>query len=1765
MSNFRKKEYYYEKKPSNNPPPSSTKILSTQAVSFKPTNLMYEPPNLQKEPQFPVMEEEIKKILQKYKNKLKNQPSDKKEILLEEDGKKVSLMLDKNDLINLKYIFVAQSEKSTADNPTYCFHLLYNEGKIKAISIKFCFDNLQKKQIYQQNEKNKRSNKYPEEHKIVENDFKNIKFHENLIENLKNDIQKENDFGVNPEKMNFLKEKLSISLEQLNVYKKSENDLHERYSRKKVNTYLEIEYNRLKSGLPVYAKKFDIINYVKKNKISLIYGETGCGKSTQIPQYLAEIKEDFFGDNPIVVTEPRKIAVKTLAEKVAKEQKIKSNTMNSTIIYQVGSIKPKFYEKNIDLLYMLDRTLLDEYAEDRNLSKYGCIIVDEAHERNVNTDVLLGFLFQLSFKRTDNFRLVIMSATMDNDLFEKYFKTPIYKIPGKIHPITIKYYLSKDKSSALETIENLIKTELFTRNRKLKPEYDGHILIFTSGLDDIKVLYRKLLGWFDRKFYYLFQMHGKISYEQQQAIYEEYDSNIRKIILATRMAESSITINNVKIVIDIGYDLQQVYDKTKKITKTEIRQITQSQSIQRKGRAGRTTSGYCFRIYSEEDYEKMQKFKESEILNINSDLVVLKLKQLGVKDVISFDYLEPPPTDSLVAALLFMEEIGAFDEKNENLSKLGELMAKLPTEPALSRIIIEGKHQGCYEEIIKIVAVMTYGNNMFYRKASDKETQEKIDLQKTEFYDKSSDLIIFLNIYDTWMKNGDAWCESNGINNKSLQLAKELKEEIDSVLTNHKSHIQLYLESQDKINLKEDMRKRIIKCFLSSMYDNICIYTKNPKIGYMLLGRNMIIKLDESSTFSMQAMYPKWLIASEFIQGDSQYYARMVSEIDIDMIQSMVPGTFLKRYNLESLDLMECPIYKKKRFEDIPSRLISAFFNKKTAQIQKFFLEYENDYFDFSPEKNFMEIWTLKDISVIENSIKNIMDTLLEVSKKESLEYKWIGDTRLIIEKGAQVKRILFQGEFRNMIFSSLNITNDSFKSLMQENAISVLTYNLNENNHMIEGVVTTETPEECEKVEKLLKSLLKIKKTMNITTETKVLRYQLRIVWFVGKKTGAALFGFNAEDEKSGIDLALNFFTNIIKIPNYYIYNKSYQNFIVNQFTHKPHVILNGIHPDLEDNELDETFHHIFDAAQIFPEYAHLIREKQLEPFEDLDSKIWMDLIKEKFDLVKNEEICVSFKSEGKYQKEMNIEFLNHEDFIAFKQQNNKENCALNLKNKIIRLQLKFMYKLEIQIAYQIFACLIDKISDLQSKIIIHTEKTVSLLYYYYQIEEALKDMRATISLLVEGSEMEYVKWAVEELKFLLQGVVFPEKDKRKLSYFLSEEGIQLIKQITEKEQVFIEYNSEKNIAKLYGEEKKIKEVQNILADVFTKITSQYKIISLKGKNILSLIINRMAKWNEIYENFSDKLEIIPKFSQKEIRVKGSPELVLAFEKELESHISNNLIDIELKPSETCGICYGEITECFLLEHCRHKFCQICLSEMIDSASLDLALLPLKCLTCGTPISLQDLKEIASPNVLNIIYKRSLENYMQQNKEKYKFCPAPDCGQVLKLDKNMVINAYNKNRPKTLVCDTCKRRFCSNCFKPDHPGSNCDSDLDVDLMKKFNMRACPKCKLIIQKTEGCNHMHCKPPHGCDSHLCWHCGESFKTSGECYNHMNQKEHYNLNEAIRNLEARDRGVQNNNANQGMMGLGGHNRNFINMNDMLNDFELDEIMDDLAHRF
>lgn len=574
-----------------------------------------------------------------------------------------------------------------------------------------------------------------------------------------------------------------------------------------------IEKQRLKLAFPIYAKKSEITKLVENNQFLILIGETGSGKSTQLVQYMLESPFIQKSGKMIVCVQPRKLAVQTVSKRVAEELQ---TTIGGLVGYQTGL--KDYTRKSTKIKFTTDRLFLNELLADRSLKNYSCVIIDEAHERNINTDILLSFIKQAAGLNLD-LRFIITSATLNKELFVNYFKCKSIEVPGRTYPVECTYYPPKMNQSSLEAIENLIREIIDARENPFKEDKwkddfqsggpsstgedreieregvredgefstEGHILAFVSGIDEIESLIQRFeahTAYHDK--YIFLPLHGRLLPEEQRRVFAAdplyMKTKVTKVIFSTRIAETAITINDVSVVIDIGYDRDQKYDQKKRLTMMVEQPITQAQANQRAGRAGRTRPGRCFRVYSLEEFEQMEPYKVPELKRLNLDQAVLKLKQFAIKDVMNFDFIERPEEITLEQAIDNLKLLGALDE-GERITNLGEQMGMLPTDPAISRVVIEAISRKCEQQVCKIIALMTFSGNLFMR-GSNFNDWESSDRLKYDFCHPTGDLMTFLQVFEKWesQKGRDKkhflWCRKNALNPKCLKQAEEMYEEI---------------------------------------------------------------------------------------------------------------------------------------------------------------------------------------------------------------------------------------------------------------------------------------------------------------------------------------------------------------------------------------------------------------------------------------------------------------------------------------------------------------------------------------------------------------------------------------------------------------------------------------------------------------------------------------------------------------------------------------------------------------------------------------------------------------------------------------------------------------------------------------------------------------------------------------------------------------------------------------------------------------------------
>lgn len=509
--------------------------------------------------------------------------------------------------------------------------------------------------------------------------------------------------------------------------------------------------------LPIVQYEEKILETVEANPVVVVIGETGSGKSTQLSQMLLRR-----GFSKIAVTQPRRVAAVTVARRVAQELDVRLGEEVGYAIRFEDRTSPTTRIK-----YLTDGVLLRESLANPELNEYDVIILDEAHERSLNTDILMGLMKRLVKLRSSNLKVLITSATLDGDKVSKFFADcPVLSIPGKLYPVEILY--SKERPP--NYLESCLKTALDIHTR----EPEGDILIFMTGQDDIEKLVSKLedkvraLEEGSCMDAIIFPLHGSLPPELQVRVFSPPPPNCRRIIVATNIAETSLTVDGVVYVIDSGYVKQRQYNPSSGMYSLDVVQISKVQANQRAGRAGRTRPGKCYRLYPSRLFQ--DEFLDVTVPEIQRSSLagsVLYLKSLDLPDIdiLKFDFLDPPSSESLQDALKQLYLIDAIDE-NGAITSIGRKMAELPLEPSLSRTLIEANNYGCITEALTVAAMLSAETALLPGQRQSKiEKKRKHPMPNLPDGSGLGDHIQLLQIYECWDRNDYdiGWCKDNGL------------------------------------------------------------------------------------------------------------------------------------------------------------------------------------------------------------------------------------------------------------------------------------------------------------------------------------------------------------------------------------------------------------------------------------------------------------------------------------------------------------------------------------------------------------------------------------------------------------------------------------------------------------------------------------------------------------------------------------------------------------------------------------------------------------------------------------------------------------------------------------------------------------------------------------------------------------------------------------------------------------------------------------------
>ncbi|WP_405714979.1 MULTISPECIES: ATP-dependent RNA helicase HrpA [unclassified Streptomyces] len=488
--------------------------------------------------------------------------------------------------------------------------------------------------------------------------------------------------------------------------------------------------------LPVSQKKDEILEAIRDHQVVIVAGETGSGKTTQIPKICMELGRGVRG--MIGHTQPRRIAARTVAERVADELK--------TPLGEAVGWKVRFTDQvNPDATFvklMTDGILLAEIQTDRELRAYDTIIIDEAHERSLNIDFLLGYLARLLPKRPD-LKVVITSATIDPERFARHFgEAPIVEVSGRTYPVEVRYRPLLEEEGDDSDRDQI--TAICDAVDELQTEGPGDILVFLSGEREIRDT-ADALNKRNLRHTEVLPLYARLSHAEQHRVFQRHTG--RRIVLATNVAETSLTVPGIKYVIDPGNARISRYSHRTKVQRLPIERISQASANQRKGRCGRTSDGICIRLYSEDDFLTRPEFTDPEILRTNLASVILQMTAAGLGDIEKFPFIDPPDHRNIRDGVQLLQELGALDPEEKDpkkrLTQLGRKLSQLPVDPRLARMVIEADRNGCVREVMVIASALSIQDPR--ERPSEKQTQA--DQQHARFKDETSDFLAFLNLW----------------------------------------------------------------------------------------------------------------------------------------------------------------------------------------------------------------------------------------------------------------------------------------------------------------------------------------------------------------------------------------------------------------------------------------------------------------------------------------------------------------------------------------------------------------------------------------------------------------------------------------------------------------------------------------------------------------------------------------------------------------------------------------------------------------------------------------------------------------------------------------------------------------------------------------------------------------------------------------------------------------------------------------------------------
>ncbi|MDG5499053.1 ATP-dependent RNA helicase HrpA [Marinobacter sp. BGYM27] len=654
---------------------------------------------------------------------------------------------------------------------------------------------------------------------------------------------------------------------------------------------------RYPGDLPVSERVDDIREALDQHQVVIIAGETGSGKTTQIPKICLEAGRGTRGI--IGHTQPRRLAARTVASRIAEEM---GEPVGERVGYQVRFTDTTSSDSLVKL--MTDGILLAETQHDRFLDRYDTLIIDEAHERSLNIDFLLGYLRNLLPRRPD-LKVVITSATIEVERFSRFFNNaPVIEVSGRTYPVEVRYRPlvgeedDKDQGWPDGVVSALDEIEAHERQNGQRP---GDVLVFLPGEREIREM-SKALRHAELRHTEVVPLYSRLSNQEQNRIFQSHAG--RRIVLSTNVAETSLTVPGIRYVVDTGVARISRYSVRSKIQRLPVEAISQASANQRKGRCGRVAPGICFRLYDEADFISRPEFTDPEILRTNLASVILQMSVSGLGEIKDFPFLDAPDSRLINDGYKLLEELGAVSTKRK-VSRLGRTMAKLPVDPRLARMLVAGAEQGSLDEVLIIIA----GLSIQDPRERPQDKQQAADQAHAPFNDKESDFATLVNIWRFYEEQRQEMTQNQlkRVCQKNFLSYMRMREWRDV----HRQLALVCREQSLQLNARPANYEKVHCAILSGLLGQVAL--KHEKREY-LATRNRKVMLFPGSKVAKAA--PKWIVAAEIVET-SRVFARMIAKIEPEWIEPLAAHV-LKRHYFE-------PHWERKRAQVVGFEKVSLY------------------------------------------------------------------------------------------------------------------------------------------------------------------------------------------------------------------------------------------------------------------------------------------------------------------------------------------------------------------------------------------------------------------------------------------------------------------------------------------------------------------------------------------------------------------------------------------------------------------------------------------------------------------------------------------------------------------------------------------------------------------------------------------------------------------------------------------------------------------------